>query len=58
LDHVPPENVYKVSNIPKEGTKITHIPKSMSKRELKALKNYLETEGNLGEYWKHGALET
>lgn len=58
LDHVPPENVYKVSNILKEGTKVTHIPKSMSKRELKALKNYLETEGNLGEYWKHGALET
>lgn len=57
LDHVRPKNVYKVSNTSKEGTKITHITKSMSKRELKALKNYLETEGNLGEYWKHGALE-
>jgi predicted ATP-binding protein involved in virulence len=58
LDHVPPENVYKVSYTPKEETTITHITKSMSKRELEALKNYLETEGNLGEYWKHGALET
>jgi ABC-type lipoprotein export system ATPase subunit len=57
LDHVFPENVYKVSITPKEGTKVTHIPKSMSRRELTALRKYLETEGNLGEYWKHGALE-
>ena len=57
LDKVKPENVYKVSRIPKEGTKITRISKAMSKKELIALKNYLEKEGNLGEYWKHGALE-
>lgn len=57
LDHVSPANVYKVSRTRKEGTKVTHIPKSMSRLELKALKEYLETEGNLGEYWKHGALE-
>jgi hypothetical protein len=58
LDRVRPENVYKVSSTPEKGTKITHISKSMSKRELAALKKYLESEGNLGEYWKHGALET
>jgi ABC-type lipoprotein export system ATPase subunit len=57
LGHVMPENVYKVSITPKEGTKVAHITKSMSKREFAALKDYLETEGNLGEYWKHGALE-
>jgi len=58
LDHVSPENVYKVSRTDKEGTKVAHIPKSMSRRELSALKEYLRTEGNLGEYWKHGALES
>jgi len=58
LDHVSPENVYKVSSKPKEGTKVKHITKTMSKRELDALKTYLQTEGNLGEYWKYGALES
>lgn len=57
LDLVSPSNVYKVSSTSREGTKITHITKSMSRRELAALKEYLETEGNLGEYWKHGGLE-
>ncbi len=58
LDQVSPANVYKVSSTPEKGTKVKHIPKSMSKRELAALKDYLQTEGNLGEYWKHGALES
>jgi predicted ATPase len=57
LDEVSPENVYKVSSTPEQGTKVSHIPKSMSQRELTALRKYLNTEGNLGEYWKHGALE-
>ncbi len=56
LDKVKPENVYRVLRMPKKGTKITHIAKAMSKKELIALRNYLENEGNLGEYWKHGAL--
>lgn len=57
LDQVSPDNVFKVFSEPKKGTKVLHIPKSMSKRELAALKDYLDKEGNLGEYWKHGALE-
>lgn len=57
LDEVQPENVYRVSNSVTDGTKVFHIPKSMSKRELRALHDYLETEGNLGEYWRHGGLE-
>ncbi len=56
LDKVEPENVYKVSRAPRKGTEVTHITKAMSKKELSALRNYLEKEGNLGEYWKHGAL--
>jgi len=57
LDEVQPENVYKVTNVPEEGTKVSHITKSLSRRELTALHGYLETEGNLGEYWRHGGLE-
>jgi len=57
LDEVQPENVYKVTNVPEEGTKVSRITKSMSPRELTALHEYLETEGNLGEYWRHGGLE-
>lgn len=57
LDQVLPENVYKVSSTPDQGTSVSHIPRSMSRNELAALRKYLETEGNLGEYWRHGALE-
>lgn len=57
LDKVQPENVYKVTNSPLKGTKVSHIPKSMSRLELAALREYLEAEGNLGEYWRHGGLE-
>ncbi len=57
LDEVEPENVYKVTNTPEEGTKVFHIPKLLSRRELTALREYLEKEGNLGEYWRHGGLE-
>ena len=57
LDEVNPENVYKVTNLPLKGTKVSHVPKSMSRLELAALREYLEVEGNLGEYWRHGGLE-
>ena len=36
---------------------VRHITDAMSPEELGALKEYLDTEGNLGEYWKHGGLE-
>ena len=57
LDEVQPENVYKVINTPENGTTISHITKSMSSSELKALHEYLQKEGNLGEYWRHGGIE-
>jgi ABC-type branched-subunit amino acid transport system ATPase component len=57
LDMVQPENVYAVTNIPQEGTKVHHIPKRLSRNELEALRDYLQTEGNLGEYWRAGGLE-
>ena len=57
LDMVQPENVYVVTNIPQEGTKVQHIPNRLSRRELDALREYLQVEGNLGEYWRAGGLE-
>jgi energy-coupling factor transporter ATP-binding protein EcfA2 len=57
LDEVNPDNVYTVTKTPEAGTKVIHITKAMSRRELSALRKYLETEGNLGEYWRHGGLE-
>ena len=57
LDHVPPESVYAVSRTSDGSTKVTPALKSKSGSELVALKEYLRSEGSLGEYWKHGDLE-
>ncbi|MHB8085755.1 MAG: AAA family ATPase [Dehalococcoidia bacterium] len=57
LNEVKPENVFKVTNIPLEGTKVRQITQAMSAKELEALHEYLETEGSLGEYWRHGGIE-
>ena len=57
LDQIAPEHVYAVSRNPDNGTTLRNIPKSMISQELAALKEYLESEGNLGEYWRHGGLE-
>jgi predicted ATP-dependent endonuclease of OLD family len=57
LDKMDPENVFMVTNDRKNGTKIKHIPYSMSKKEFSALKDYLKESGNLGEYWRQGGLD-
>jgi hypothetical protein len=56
LDHVEPENVFSVSFNKKFGTLVRHIPETLSRKEIAALKNYLAREGNLGEYWREGGL--
>ena len=57
LDQVEPRNVYKVSRPLNSGTIAKQIAKVMSSRELTALRNYLDTAGNLGEYWRDGGLD-
>jgi ABC-type lipoprotein export system ATPase subunit len=57
LDRVGIENVFKVQHTPTDGTMLSSIRKNMSAREITALRDYLENEGSLGEYWKHGDLE-
>ena len=57
LDSVSPENVFAVRNSPKKGTSVVPLSKSMSGRDYTALKDYLASSGNLGEYWSHGGTE-
>jgi ABC-type Mn2+/Zn2+ transport system ATPase subunit len=52
LDQLSPENVFLVRNVPRKGTVVDHLPKSMSAKNYLALKMYLTDAGNLGEYWK------
>lgn len=57
LDGLEPSNVFVVKYQPEKGTIIKHVPRALSMREFKALKEYLNNYGNLGEYWRHGDLE-
>jgi ABC-type lipoprotein export system ATPase subunit len=56
LDYVEPENVYRVTMSRSEGTVARHIRKTMTSKEFAALRDYLEREGNLGEYWREGGF--
>jgi ABC-type lipoprotein export system ATPase subunit len=56
LDHVDPDNVYRVTLTKPEGTTVRHIRKTMTAKEFMALRQYLEQEGNLGEYWREGGF--
>lgn len=58
LDRVELENLFSVRRTSDEGTKISNIRKNMKGKNLKALRDYLTQDGNLGEYWKHGDLES
>jgi predicted ATPase len=56
LDHVTPENVLRVTFDKSQGTSVHHISKIMTAKEYLALREYLEQDGNLGEYWREGGL--
>jgi hypothetical protein len=58
LDKVEVDNVFKVKRSRASGTEVSNIKKKMGARELSALRNYLLNDGSLGEYWKHGDLES
>lgn len=57
LDQCETRHVYSVKRHKEQGTIVKHIESSLPARDLAALRNYLNHEGNLGEYWKHGGLE-
>ncbi|MDT3738465.1 MAG: AAA family ATPase [Candidatus Kapabacteria bacterium] len=57
LDQLEPENIVLVKRDDKKGTTIKSLTKSMSRNDYKALRNYLNETGNLGEYWKEGGFD-
>jgi ABC-type lipoprotein export system ATPase subunit len=57
LDKVLFENVFGVTREGDKGTQVKSIRSRMSGPEVSALRHYLENEGSLGEFWKHGDLE-
>lgn len=57
LDQLEPENIVLVKRDDKKGTTTKSLTKSMSKNDYKALRNYLNETGNLGEYWKEGGFD-
>lgn len=58
LDELEPENVFLVKRPPGGGTSVRAVSKALSKRDFEALKKYLGSAGNLGEFWRHGGFET
>lgn len=56
LDHVKPENVYRITFDKGSGTIARQIRETMTSKEYGALRTYLDQEGNLGEYWREGGL--
>jgi AAA15 family ATPase/GTPase len=57
LDMLQPENILLVQKSYKIGTKVSSISNSLTANDYRVLKEYLENEGNLGEYWKEGGLD-
>ena len=57
VDHVEPRSMYVVMRSEVGDTSVSSLTKSMSAKDLAALRDYLKSEGTLGEYWKHGAFE-
>lgn len=57
LDMLAPENILLVYKEGFNGTSANSIPNYMSANDYKALRQYLESEGNLGEYWREGGLD-
>ncbi len=57
LDSLTPEQVLSVKNEGRSGTIVRRISQDVSRKKYQALKDYLLTSGNLGEYWRHGGLD-
>ena len=56
VDSLRPEQVLIVDKHKTKGTTVAHIPDKMSQAGFAALKKYLSTAGNLGEYWRHSGF--
>jgi predicted ATPase len=57
LDRIKPEQVFSVTRTVRRGTTVRSLAVGYSKRRTDALREFLRTSGNLGEYWRQGGLE-
>ncbi len=57
LDQLEPENILLVNKQLSKGTIATPLNNHLSEEDLEAMRNYLRTSGNLGEYWKEGGFD-
>ena len=57
LDHLEPDNVVVVERDDEEGTSAKSLKSYLGKKDLSALKHFLNEAGSLGEYWRIGAIE-
>jgi ABC-type Mn2+/Zn2+ transport system ATPase subunit len=57
VDSLEPEQVLIVEKTSKRGTVVMPISQSLSQSDYRALKGYLSTSGNLGEYWRHRGFD-
>jgi ABC-type Mn2+/Zn2+ transport system ATPase subunit len=57
VDQLEPSNLRLVENIRRRGTTVRPVSEALSDKGYAALKKYLETAGNLGEYWRHSGFK-
>jgi len=58
LDYVAPENVFAVKRTARGKTTVRGLTEGTSQKDMIALRDYLRTEGSLGEYWRTFGLES
>jgi len=57
VDKLKPEDIILIKKDKKSGTIATSLEKSMYADDFRFLKDYLENEGNLGNYWRESGFE-
>lgn len=58
LDQVDPENVFSVTRQNSGSTTIKSLASGYSQKRIEALREFLHTTGNLGEFWRQGGLDS
>lgn len=57
LDSLAPESIHVVKKDKECGVSVTPLKSFLSPNDKSALKQFLETEGNLGEFWRSGGFD-
>lgn len=57
LDYLEPENVFSVSRSTESGTSIKSLATGFPVKRISELKRFLQSSGNLGEYWRQGGFD-